>query len=197
MTDRQIRFCEEYLKDCNQTQAAIRAGYSAKTANEQASRLLANVNIKNYLQELRQEQQKRTLVTADRVIDELAKLAFSDMKRIFTTDNKLLEVTQIDDRDSAAIAYIEIEQNTEIDDSGEPFTAGATKKVKLWDKLKALDSLAKHFGLYEKDNKQKETAAVTIFQLPDNGRSKPKGTGKLPAPPNDGQDAETGPREAE
>lgn len=42
MTDKQARFCEEYMIDLNATQAAIRAGYSPKTANEQAARLLAN-----------------------------------------------------------------------------------------------------------------------------------------------------------
>lgn len=51
MTEKQKRFCDEYLIDCNATQAAIRAGYSAKTANEQSARLLANVSIKNYIDE--------------------------------------------------------------------------------------------------------------------------------------------------
>lgn len=51
MTEKQKRFCDEYLIDCNATQAAIRAGYSAKTANEQSTRLLANVNIKKYIDE--------------------------------------------------------------------------------------------------------------------------------------------------
>lgn len=51
MNAKQRRFCDEYLIDCNATQAAIRAGYSKKTANEQAARLLANVNIKSYIDE--------------------------------------------------------------------------------------------------------------------------------------------------
>ena len=51
MTDKQKRFCNEYLIDCNATQAAIRAGYSPKTANEQSARLLANVSIKTYIEE--------------------------------------------------------------------------------------------------------------------------------------------------
>ena len=170
LNNKQTRFAQEYLVDLNGTQAAIRAGYSPRTANEQASRMLANVNVSNYIAELRSNQQERTQISADMVINELAKIAFSDVSRVFTTDNRLLDVDQMDAKDTAAIASIEVEETTEIDDAGEPFTAGATKKVKLWDKLKALDSLAKHFGLYEKDNKQKEAAAVTIFQLPDNGR---------------------------
>ena len=51
MNAKQKRFCDEYLVDCNATQAAIRAGYSARTANEQAARLLANVSIKAYIDE--------------------------------------------------------------------------------------------------------------------------------------------------
>lgn len=51
MNAKQRRFCDEYLIDCNATQAAIRAGYSKKTANEQAARLLANVTIKSYIDE--------------------------------------------------------------------------------------------------------------------------------------------------
>ena len=76
MTDKQARFCEEYMIDLNATQAAIRAGYSPKTANEQAARLLANVSIQNRIAQLQAEQSRRTGVSADRVVRELAKVAF-------------------------------------------------------------------------------------------------------------------------
>ncbi len=74
MTDKQARFCEEYMIDLNATQAAIRAGYSPKTANEQAARLLANVSIQNRIAQLQAEQSRRTGVSADRVVRELAKV---------------------------------------------------------------------------------------------------------------------------
>ena len=64
MTDKQARFCEEYMIDLNATQAAIRAGYSPKTANEQAARLLANVSIQNRIAQLQAEQSRRTGVSA-------------------------------------------------------------------------------------------------------------------------------------
>ncbi len=54
LTSKQQRFCEEYVKDCNGTQAAIRAGYSPKTSKEQASRLLTYANVLNYIKELRE-----------------------------------------------------------------------------------------------------------------------------------------------
>ena len=63
MTDKQARFCEEYMIDLNATQAAIRAGYSPKTANEQAARLLANVSIQNRIAQLQAEQSRRTGVS--------------------------------------------------------------------------------------------------------------------------------------
>lgn len=68
MTDKQKRFCDEYLVDCNATQAAIRAGYSKKTANEQAARLLAKVNIKAYIDAQLEKMQQETVASAEEVI---------------------------------------------------------------------------------------------------------------------------------
>ena len=84
MTDKQARFCEEYMIDLNATQAAIRAGYSPKTANEQAARLLANVSIQNRIAQLQAEQSRRTGVSADRVVRELAKVAANMVDAVLT-----------------------------------------------------------------------------------------------------------------
>ena len=78
LTEKQKRFCEEYLIDLNATQAAIRAGYKEKTAYAQGQRLLKKVEAQEYLQELMDERSKRTEITADRVLRELAAIAFSD-----------------------------------------------------------------------------------------------------------------------
>ena len=78
LTDKQKRFCEEYLIDLNATKAAIRAGYKEKTAYAQGQRLLKKVEAQEYLQELMDERSKRTEITADRVLQELAAIAFSD-----------------------------------------------------------------------------------------------------------------------
>ena len=74
LTEKQRRFVDEYLIDLNATQAAIRAGYSAKTANEQGARLLANVSIQQAISEKMAERSKRTGVNQDRVVQELAKI---------------------------------------------------------------------------------------------------------------------------
>ncbi len=68
LTAKQKRFCQEYVVDLNATQAAIRAGYSAKTANEQGCRLLANVSVKAHIAELQQAAAKRNEVTVDTVV---------------------------------------------------------------------------------------------------------------------------------
>ena len=82
LTQRQSRFVAEYLIDLNGTQAAIRAGYSAKTANEQASRLLANVNIQAAIQEAMKARQERTELTAQSVIDDIQAIKLDAMKEI-------------------------------------------------------------------------------------------------------------------
>lgn len=77
LTARQERFCEEYLIDLNATQAAIRAGYSARTANRTASEYLLKPGVKEKIQELQQQRAKRTEITMDRVLAELANIGFS------------------------------------------------------------------------------------------------------------------------
>ena len=93
LTDRQARFCEEYLIDLNATQAAIRTGYSEKTANEQGARLLANVSVQEKIAELKAERSKRTEITQDSVIQELAAVARAEVKGVRAVDKlKALEL---------------------------------------------------------------------------------------------------------
>ena len=77
LTEKQKRFVEEYLVDLNATQAAIRAGYSPKTAYSMGQRLLKNVEVQKAIQEAIQERQKRTEITQDMVVDELRAVAFA------------------------------------------------------------------------------------------------------------------------
>ena len=74
LEEKQKMFCKEYLVDFNGTQAAIRAGYSKKTANEQASRLLAKVNVQIYLKQLIEKRNERTKITQDEVIADIIKV---------------------------------------------------------------------------------------------------------------------------
>ena len=96
LTPKQTQFLAEYLIDLNGRQAAIRAGYTPKTAEVQASRLLRNAKVRVALEDAMQARSKRTEVSADRVIGELAKIAFSNpSENLGTADPiKRAEVTR-------------------------------------------------------------------------------------------------------
>ena len=138
MTDKQERFCEEYMIDLNATQAAIRAGYSPRTANKQAGRLLVNVGIQNRIAQLQAEQSRRTGVTADRVVRELAKIAFANASDLIDPETASVKLDASRD-DLAAIQSIKVKSFGE---------DGLEHEVKLADKLRALDLLGKHLGMY-------------------------------------------------
>jgi phage terminase small subunit len=87
LTLKQERFCREYLKNgFNGTQAAISAGYSQKTANEQAARLLAKVSIKEFIQKAKKEIDDKDIMTATEILKELSIIAKSDLKNYITID---------------------------------------------------------------------------------------------------------------
>lgn len=81
LTAKQERFCTEYIIDLNATQAAIRAGYSVKTANRIASENLSKLDIQRKIQELQQERAERTEITQDRVLKELAGIGFAPITK--------------------------------------------------------------------------------------------------------------------
>jgi phage terminase small subunit len=155
LTDKQAIFCEEYLIDLNGKQAAIRAGYSPKTAESQASRLLSNAKVQKYLSERQQQLQADTGITQKRVLEEYAKIAFSDIRDFYTEDGALKRITDLDDHAAAALAGVEVDEIWE-GYGEERVHIGETKKVKRFDKVKALDSLARHLGMFGKDNDQKK-----------------------------------------
>lgn len=139
MTKKQKRFAEEYLIDLNATQAAIRAGYSPDTANEQGSRLLANVSVSNEINRAMAERSKRTGVNADRVVRELAKIAFVNAADVINAKDATLRNDATED-DTAAIQSVKVK--TFGDD-------GLEREIKMADKLKALELLGKHLGMFK------------------------------------------------
>ena len=136
LTPKQERFCEEYLIDLNATQAAVRAGYSEKTAYSAGQRLLRNVEIQNRIAELKAERSKRTEITQDRVVKELAAMAFAkatDYAEITSNGVALTPTAHLTPVQQAAITGIKETQ------SG--------IEVKL-DKTKALELLGRHLGMF-------------------------------------------------
>lgn len=139
MTKKQKRFVEEYLIDLNATQAAIRAGYSPDSAKEIGSENLTKPNIAKAIDQAIAERSRRTGVNADRVVRELAKIAFVNAGEVVDLDTALL-MDKISDDDMAAI------QSVKVKTFGED---GIEREVKLADKLKALELLGKHLGLFK------------------------------------------------
>lgn len=92
LTEKQKRFCEEYLIDLNATQAAVRAGYSPKTASRIAVELLNKTHVSQYLAKLMQVRSESTKITSEQVVKELEKIAFSDTEITGKEKMKALEL---------------------------------------------------------------------------------------------------------
>ena len=131
MTDKQARFCEEYMVDLNATQAAIRAGYSPASAKTVGPRLLENVGVQKLIAQLQAEQSRRTGVSTDRVVRELAKIAFVNAADLIDPKTASLKSDASHD-DLAAVQSVKVKMFGE---------DGLEQEVKLADKLRALDLL--------------------------------------------------------
>src|SRR3954451_23220657 len=153
LNDRQACFVAEYLVDLNATQAAIRAGYSARTANVQAARLLANVSVAAAIAEAQAARSRRTEVTADRVVLELARVAFGDPRRVMSWGPggvKLHPSAELADEEAAIVAEV-----------GETTTKeGGSLRGKTVDKPGALRLLGQQLGLFLERRQVKATTIV-------------------------------------
>ena len=134
LNEKQKQFCNEYLIDFNGTQAAIRAGYSKNSANRIASENLSKLDIQQYLKELIESRNERVQITQDDVI-----------RDIIEVKNRCMQKTPVMRYDKDEKEYVQV--TDELDRDVWQFDAGNANK--------ALDMLAKHTGVYEADNKQK------------------------------------------
>ena len=140
LTEKQQRFVEEYLVDLNATQAAIRAGYSVKTADVQGSRMLGNVKVQSAIGEAMALRSRRTGINQDRVVLELAKIAFVKITDIVDSSGKIKEDAKPED-----LACIEaVKYKSSSMDNG----SSVEREVKISPKLKALELLGKHLGMW-------------------------------------------------
>ena len=143
LTKRQKRFIEEYLIDLNATQAAIRAGYSPNTAQEIGSENLSKLIIKTEIDKAIAERSRRTGITQDRVLRELAKIAFVNPNDVINFGDATVKMTSAEDL--ATIASVKVK--TSMTKKGEI----QEREVKLYDKLRALDLLGKHLGMFSEN----------------------------------------------
>lgn len=154
MTEAQKRFCDEYLIDLNATRAykvAYKRCKKDETANVNGSKLLRNTKVKDYILQKQAEIQKRTEITQDRVLKELAKIAFGDIRKLYTDNGALRNIVDLEDDIAGAISGVETFEEYE-GRGAEREYIGDTKKVKMLDKTKALELLGKHLGMFKETN---------------------------------------------
>lgn len=166
LTPKQAAFAREYLTDRNGKQAAIRAGYAkGASAEVTASKLLRHPGVKALIDAGTEKHAKATGVTAERVILELARVAFSDLRTVYDAHGALKAPAEWDDESAASMAGVEaVEEFAGKGDSRE--SIGFVKKVKRWDKVRALELLGKHLKLFT------EKVDVNVKGLPREERVK-------------------------
>ena len=155
LTAKQKKFVEEYLIDLNATQAAIRAGYSTESAKEIGCENLTKPNVKVEIDKAIEERSRRTGINQDRVLRELAKIAFVNPGDVINLNQATVK-SDAKEEDLAAIASVKI-KNIPTED-GEI----TEREIKLCDKLKALDLLGKHLGIYDKKDAEDKNLTITI-----------------------------------
>lgn len=158
LTDKQKRFVEEYLVDLNATQAAIRAGYAERTADVQGPRLLGNVRVQEEIQQSMDARSKRTEITQDMVLQELARIAFANGTDFAHVVSREVPTTIIDDegnpqRVMGSVQSVRLLDTDAVDPEKRAAIAGIKEgkygiEVKSYDKVKALELLGQHLGLF-------------------------------------------------
>lgn len=147
LTDKQIVFCKRYLATFNGAQSAIDAGYSKKTARSIANVLLKNPKIQEYLRIEKDKLFNSLDITKDRVLTEIGRIALSDVRKLYTEDNSLKKIGDLDDHTAAAVSGVEVEEIF-VGRGEDREHVGNTVKLKLWPKDKGLEMLAKHFKIF-------------------------------------------------
>jgi phage terminase small subunit len=173
LTPKEEAFCLKYV-ELNDGSAAYRASYNVKRSSNETiarhvKRALKKPHIKARIEELRAKVLKRHEITVDRVLRELGRVAFFDIRCIFTDDGNLKGPHDLDDDTAAVVAGLEVEELWE--GRGEDREQiGRLHKVKLADKLRALESLARHLGMFAGKGDTPAENNTTFIYLPSNGR---------------------------
>lgn len=153
LTAKQRRFVDEYLIDLNATQAAIRSGYSAKTAEDIGRQLLRKTPVAEALAKRMKDREKRTEITQDKVLRELAKIGFSDIRKAVKWGETELRLAEGEDGDVMPYHGLALVGSDDIDDDTAAAIAEVSEgreglRVKFHDKKGALVELAKHLGMF-------------------------------------------------
>lgn len=177
LTDKQIAFCEEYLVDFNGTQAAIRAGYSKRSANRIASENLSKPDISNYLGELtKQKIENSDTATPEEILEHLTNTLRGNITDFveLIEDEITIEEPEFDFSEDEPttkklkkqIVCIKDINNLPLNKTGIIQEIHQTRdgiKLKLYSKDDAVDKLMKYYGMFEKDNEQKKQEPIEGF----------------------------------
>ena len=162
---RYVAFAREYVKSRKPAQAAVKAGYSQKSAANAGSRLLKNVHVQAEIVKLEAEIVNKTIIDVERVLRETARIALADPRLMFNEDGSIKDPKDWPDEVAANIASVEVDEI--ISGKGKNrVVIGYAKKVKLWNKVDALDKFFRHFGMYLKDNDQVGKAIGRAIVVP-------------------------------
>ena len=153
LTAKKLAFCEEYLKDLNATQAAIRAGYSEKTAASQAARLLINVNIQSKIAELKQERSQRVQIDADWVLQQLKDIHNLDVIDILDNYGNFKKIVDWPKPWRMYLSGFDLQELIKDD------VETVIRKIKWPDKVKNLELIGKHVSVQAFN--EKVTSEVT------------------------------------
>ncbi|PWV90245.1 phage terminase small subunit [Paenibacillus cellulosilyticus] len=153
LTPKQAQFVREYLIDLNATQAAIRAGYSVKNAGKIGPELLGKTRIAAAIEKAMNERGKRTEITADRVLQEYAKIGFSNITDYLKVEQKSFEAAsgEIKYYNEVELFPTDTVDRKKLDAVAEIKQTKEGIALKLHDKKGALDSIARHLGMFAND----------------------------------------------
>lgn len=161
----QLAFVEEYLANGRNGKQAYKKFHPKvkdSTAEVEASKLLRNPKVQEYLQRREIELQQKLQLTTERVLQEVARLSFSDKRKLYRDDGTLKSPSEWDDDTAAAVAGVKVREL--FDENGEKL--GEMREVKLYDKNSALTNAMKHLGLFEKDRDQLGKAIAKAIIVP-------------------------------
>lgn len=155
MTPKQQAFVDEYLIDLNATQAATRAGYSARTANEQGARLLANASVSAAIAAAKRVRSEKTAVDAAWLLSRLADEATADVADLYDETGNVRAV-----KDWPLIWRTGLVAGIEVESIGEG--AGRLTKIKLSDRIKRLELIGKHIDVQAFKDKIEHSGAIAL-----------------------------------
>lgn len=165
LTNKQKRFCQEYMIDLNASQAAIRAGYCIKNARQIGSENLTKLDIQQEIQRLMDERSKKTEITAEDVLRELTKIGFSNICNFVEFGQQKAET-----QNNNSSHYIKIKSSIEVDGSMISEIRETKNGIvfKLHDKVKALELIGKHLGMFKgvPEIEGKENEPLVHFYIP-------------------------------